>query len=694
MNMKHAPHPRRALRGALLATLASGFIAAQAADVPGPNAAFDADASGWYWENWSAPGSAASWDAAQNSATAGGAAGSGSLKLANNFVAGPDYQQAVYTLPLAAPTDFNNTIGAISFDVKVDDASAPRPSGNFGFLEVILRQGSGWAWVGLPGVALNGTGWQRVTFQVPKEGVDAIRAITVKHGDSDFGGPITLNIDNISYLTAPDHSLISGFDNGVEGNPVPNWVWENWSVSASATYDSPDTLGRSTSGTLKLTHDFAEVPGGYQQSVLTYQLPGGEVKAAQDYSYINLDVRVDPASTPRAGGDYGYFEVFLRNGGGWTWVGTKNGAASGTRLIGNEWQRLSLKVDGTSGADNVHRITTKLGDNGLLGPVILNIDNITWTRNLAPPPPPTLSLAPAVSGLSLVATDTDAYGRHNFYTVDNPEDSTFFNFVGATEPVSYSITLDSFPSAATYAGFQAHVFLVPGFPGSERSPDWNQPTLIYFDIKATAAGGGTAVFRIKTDQPGNNTELYGAGDPHVTVASATILGKWTLTAVGGSVFTMAAPDGTVSDPIDIGAEALALFEGNMRVYFGVQPNGDANKGQSARVGAVEIKKGSTILVDDSFNGSEFDLSKWVVNAAAGGVSFVSPADAGYVLKWTLPDTGFTLKMATSLSPEDWTDLALPGVQVGVNREVQVPKSSLPVGSQAYFMLFKPAPPAP
>src|SRR5690606_895170 len=140
----------------------------------------------------------------------------------------------------------------------------------------------------------------------------------------------------------------------------------------------------------------------------------------------------------------------------WDWIATEINGASGIRLTNTEWQRLSFKVPASAAA--VHRLTFKTGENALLGPITLNIDNITWTRNTAPPPPPSLDLDRAQGGLNLVTTSSDMYGRHNIYTTDN----TSYSFAGSTEPVSYSFTIDKFPDAAAYPGFQAHIFLVPG----------------------------------------------------------------------------------------------------------------------------------------------------------------------------------------------------------------------------------------
>jgi hypothetical protein len=452
----------------------------------------------------------------------------------------------------------------------------------------------------------------------------------------------------------------------------------------TVSFDALDVQGRSTSGSIKLEHSFENKPNDYQQSVFTYVLPSGQVDAAKDYSYLNLDVRVAPGSTPRAGGDYGYWQVILRNGAGWDWLDTAIEGANGLGLTDNEWHHLSFKVPNTAGT--VHRLTFKTGDGGMLGPVTLNIDNISWTRNTVPPPPPTLTLGRARAGLSLVATSTDQYGRHNIYTTDN----TLYSFANGTEPVSYSFTIDSFPDQATYPGFQAHIFLVPGNPGTESSPDWNEPTLIFIDIKAGANNTGNAVFRTKLDQAGGNTQLYAAG--LTSVNSATILGTWTVTVDPvASTATMTAPDGTVSNPIDISALAPAFADGNLRVYFGAQPNAAASIGQSLHVAKAEIKKGSTVLLSDDFTGEALD-PQWTPNATAGGVQFVPGSEASWFVNWTLPDTNFKLQVATDLTNPTWTDLdvAQSTSTIGGAKQAVVGKSLLPTTGTVFFRLVQPA----
>src|SRR4030095_9951876 len=124
---------------ALLAALATSWASLHAGDTLFVNSGFDSDASGWRWEDWSAAGSTAEFDRAKNSVVSGGPPTSGSLKLVSAFTSAPGYQQAVYTFQLLAPENFIGQIGAVAFDVKVDETSTTRADGDYGWLETILR---------------------------------------------------------------------------------------------------------------------------------------------------------------------------------------------------------------------------------------------------------------------------------------------------------------------------------------------------------------------------------------------------------------------------------------------------------------------------------------------------------------------------------------------------------------------------
>jgi len=71
----------------------------------------------------------------------GGAAGSGSLQLGNDFPNSPGgYNQTVFTGPLAGEVDAETLYTNISMDVRLDPSSYPRVDGiNYGAVELILR---------------------------------------------------------------------------------------------------------------------------------------------------------------------------------------------------------------------------------------------------------------------------------------------------------------------------------------------------------------------------------------------------------------------------------------------------------------------------------------------------------------------------------------------------------------------------
>ena len=137
------------------------------------------------------------------------------------------------------------------------------------------------------------------------------------------------------------------------------------------------------------------------------------------------------------------------------------------------------------------------------------------------------------------------------------------------------------------------------------------------------------------------------------------------------------------------AEAAALFADPVYAYFGIQPNGTANIGQSAALSRIQITGVPTPL-DDTFSGETLDTAKWqAVAADASGVVQV-PQSAAYWLKWTAPATGYGVQSSPSLAPASWTDPGLANViQIGTQKAVVVPSASLPSTAGGFFRLIKP-----
>lgn len=485
--------------------------------------------------------------------------------------------------------------------------------------------------------------------------------------------------------------VINDFDDPAEVLP---YTWKTWSALTEVGFDTQNAGGGLPgSGSLRVTNNFPNNPGGYSQCVFTGALPGGQVDAVTLYSKISFDVKLDPLSYPRVNGnDYGQLELQLRNGGGWTWIW-----AGQTRFTNNNWVHYSFDVPTT--ADQVHRLTFKLGENNLTNTVIYNLDNIRWTEATVAQPPPILTLEKTEPGLNFVAASSGQYDRQNIATVANT-----FGWVGLTEPMSYSMTISKFPDAATHGGFSAHFYLVPGIPGTAEYPDWNEPTCALIVIHGNTNGTATMEYHYKTNAPGSNgkptldnasSQYFNAAPTNGpvgwigNVTGAGVLGTWTVTMNQDTNITMTAPDGTTSSFV-MPPEDAAQFAGEGTVYFGIVPGQTANVGQKAILSRVEIKSGATMLLEDNFSVSPLDSAVWNIRAAspAGGVALITVNEPYYVW-WTTPATGFTLQTNADLNPLNWGDPGVTDVAVGAKRRALIPSTALPSAGQGFFRLIKP-----
>lgn len=462
--------------------------------------------------------------------------------------------------------------------------------------------------------------------------------------------------------------LITKFDSPSDAN---SWYWENWSAAGLLVHDDElDAGGGTPNGSLRLINTFANSPGSYQQCVFTLGLPTTS-NAEQLYSHINMDVKVDPGSTPRAAGDYGTFEIIFRNGAGWAW----NSRIS-VPLNGTGWTRVSAPVGAP--ADAVHHLTVKVGQNALLGPVIYNIDNITWTEASTPPPPPTMSIRPAKPGLNLIGSAAGQYDRQSIYSP-----TAFPPWVGGFDDVTFSMTINDAPSAAN-PNFQAHMFIVPGGPSADTIPDWTLPNVIFLQIVNSANGTATAIFRSKVNQPNGNSQFWAPDAPSVTGPS--MRGTWSVAFYPDTNVCLTAPNGA-TNCFGIPAETAAAFMANLTAYFGIMPNSPANIGKGVSLSRVKVSSAGTALLEDDFPGPDLDLTKWVVSAAdPAGVKLLTAETAGVWVSWTVPDAGFVLQSTHSLAPIDWSDLMVTPIGA-TSRQAHVPKGT-PTADEGYFRLFK------
>lgn len=483
----------------------------------------------------------------------------------------------------------------------------------------------------------------------------------------------------------------------VKFNDASESTFARWWGAATQTYEhdaAVDADSDASSGAQKIIVGFDKTAFGGDNQFAAFRNFASTIDA-RDYTNLTFDVRFDPASPSRAGGDYGWLEFGL----GPTDYSQIQLGALGVPVSQGGWYRISVPLDKTvAKMDSIARFWVKIwsGDPaaGFTGTTALWVDNVTLNANqdVAPPAPPTVAIEKATPGLRLFASQAGAqYSRQNIYT----RNSTGYSWVGAAEPVTYSVTLANYPDRS-HSGFQTHIFLVPGsgLPTWETSVDYNEPNVIFLDIGNSADGTAYASFRYKTNLPNGNSMIYGAGTLG-GVGSPTPNGTWSLTFSGNTAITLTSPSGATKS-LELPVEAAALFADPLHVYVGAQPNQLGNIGQSVNVTRVQVT-GVASPIDDNFSSGALDSAVWQIAAGdAAGVVTV-PTGYSYWLNWSLPDDGFTFEYITGdVVNGVWqsvSGLSTP-LQVGSRRWSLIPSSLEPFPGEGFFYrMAKPAPAA-
>ena len=290
-----------------------------------------------------------------------------------------------------------------------------------------------------------------------------------------------------------------------------------------------------------------------------------------------------------------------------------------------------------------------------------------------------MNITRATSGLNLIASASgEQYQRQGIRTVADS-----YSWVRAAGPVTYSMTIAEMPRTA---GFQTHIFLVPGLPGTQASVDYSEPSVIFLDVQSNGNGGANATFRYKVNEPNGNSQIYGPG-ALASITTPVANGTYSLTFNQGNNVTLAAP-GNVSTNFTMPTGDLTVFDDFLRVYFGSQPNQPGNIGLRSVLSRVQVTGAGSPDIDDSF--PSFNLnSRWEVIANNPQGVIVLPPGTRYSVNWTLPDAGYILQASSAPTGAPWVDLNQASVQFSGQKHTGVPDLVLPSTDKAFFRLRKP-----
>jgi hypothetical protein len=170
-----------------------------------------------------------------------------------------------------------------------------------------------------------------------------------------------------------------------------------------------------------------------------------------------------------------------------------------------------------------------------------------------------------------------------------------------------------------------------------------------------------------------------------------------MTFLNNTSVTVTAPNGAALQLTLPNAAAIqSAFGGRLTAYFGNQPNSVSQVGQSTTFSRIQISgapRGQAI--DETFPGPSLNQHpttvswQWLTPAASPAGISLPLSNNGLALSWTLPDTGYSLQFAASLSPAAWADLTLPNISTqGNSKTVHVTRSALPNSGRGFFRLIK------
>lgn len=352
----------------------------------------------------------------------------------------------------------------------------------------------------------------------------------------------------------------------------------------------------------------------------------------------------------------------------------------------NDWVHISVPIDPTlSGIDPSKGIVLKKwiteAQKNVGGTYGFWVDNVTLKGSDAPLPPPSLSLDTPVPGLAFVAASGGQWDRQNIRTV-----GTGYSWVGASAPVSYSLTVAEFPEG-TYSGFQLHMYFVPGTPDATRAdPDWHEPNVFFWNVGSNPDGTAYSALHYKTNAPDDNGIFFSDGN-FDGAGSGSVNGTWTIVFENNTSVTTIAPNGT-NVTVTLPEEVVPYFDSTMQIYVGIVPGDLARVGQMAVLSGVKFSgmPGAAAL-ESNFAGQSLDTNVWEIVAASGfGVQEI-PDDARFWVDWTLPALDFVLEGSTSVAG-GWSSPAPTGFDIAGKHRVLLCAEDMPGSNAAFWRLIK------
>jgi hypothetical protein len=644
---------------------------------------FNTDAQGWYAAD--SHGSVV-WDETH------GRGGGGCLKC--TIVAGTDTE-------IDPRVDVNyDTTGyfSVEFDMIVDPSSGTDGAGIYGNLQTV-DWNAAWTWHAQWYGSLGGAGgpfsnWKHVIVPFSAAYGPRVRlAFQIAAGTAPYSSDVIIYIDNIIIRdgTPPNKAVLYSF--AWPETCVPDSTW-----GGGTHVPKPPTPTWSRDTTL--------LPTGCAKEVVDYGAPGANLDWVDapgefhtptfdptKFTYIDFDLYLDaPTGLP----SYGDYELAYW----WSWISLGTAGLSSANI--GKWTHYSFALP-PPGANTPQGIVFHPGGNNMSGIFTYYIANVTLWK---PANPPTLTHLDKASGVKGVQVTMIGNGQWDREALVTPSDrfgggSCFWTDEATTgAPTTYSFTISDFPDATKHGGFEAYMFIIngdtDGGTGNQVNggADWNAADLVRVHLTAVAAGGYDFSIDWKTNRPGANP-LGDAIYHPATVHSTTALGTWSLVFTSNTEGALQGPGG-LSAPFTLPAGLFDSGVANFRpsvsyIHYGMFKNDGANDGHNngAHGTFAEVQRtGMYLTYDDTFPGPTLTTTYAWRTTNPSSVIW-TPAGLAWWLTWTVPDDGYSVKVAPHVTGP-YTDAGVTLIYpLGATRVGGIPSTSIPSGDSAFFLLAKP-----
>ena len=463
--------------------------------------------------------------------------------------------------------------------------------------------------------------------------------------------------------------IINTFDSAAELSAANN----DWS-GGSCTWDgTQDAGGTASKGSMHVVCPFVSQGNDWQETQIGRNIPWPYIDLTP-YVNIECDIKPDVANSyPAIDGNWAAFQPIIQQ---WAWTGLGN-----QPIVGTNWTHIKIPLNPATTLAHLVMDFQTLWNSYPTNTISYWIDNITLT--VPPQSPMPIAIQPATPGMEINGTAINTGQRQYIRTVDGS-----YSWVGATEPVTYSMTITSAPVATNCP--EIDLYLVGNSPSPGGSVDWNETNVIYLQIAYDGSTNNPAFngqLFYKTNAPNSNSQYWGQKLASV-YHTPKVVGTWTVTFGTNGDVELTVPDGTTNSGL-FPAEATAFFNTTVFPYIGIQPYGLSYPTvQYSHFGIT----GVAAPLDDSFA----DLSNWNTTVAGDHLGVVlHPADTVYELTWLGPAAGFSLQQSADLDTPYWSDAVAAGVTtpvlIGNYKKAFVGLSALPSTSSTYWRLIKPSP---